>query len=86
MLDIDTAAHEIGAGRRGPGASFDGVTTDQLPAVGAPVTLDGRTVGFVGTAVRHFELGPVALAVVKRNVPDDAALLVGDSAAAIDPS
>jgi UDP-N-acetylmuramoyl-tripeptide--D-alanyl-D-alanine ligase len=28
MLDIDTAAHEIGAGRRGPGASFDGVTTD----------------------------------------------------------
>jgi UDP-N-acetylmuramoyl-tripeptide--D-alanyl-D-alanine ligase len=28
MLDIDTAAHEIGAGRRGPGGSFDGVTTD----------------------------------------------------------
>ncbi len=28
MLDIDTAAREIGAGRRGPGASFDGVTTD----------------------------------------------------------
>jgi UDP-N-acetylmuramoyl-tripeptide--D-alanyl-D-alanine ligase len=28
MLDIDTAAHEIGAGRRGPGGTFDGVTTD----------------------------------------------------------
>ena len=28
MLDIDTAALEIGAGRRGPGASFDGVSTD----------------------------------------------------------
>ena len=44
----------------------------------------GRTVGFVGTAVQHFELGQVALAVLKRNTPDDARLLVGESAAAID--
>ncbi|HEX5596164.1 MAG TPA: folate-binding protein [Micromonosporaceae bacterium] len=65
---------------------LDGMVTDQLPAVGAPVTLDERTVGFVGTAVRHFELGPVALAVVRRNVPDDAALLIDGVAAAIDPS
>ncbi|MDG4791560.1 folate-binding protein [Micromonospora sp. WMMD1102] len=64
---------------------LDGVTTDQLPTAGAPVTADGRTVGFVGTAVRHFELGPVALAVLKRSVPDSAALLVEGSAAAIDP-
>ena len=49
------------------------------------MTLDGRAVGFVGTAVRHHELGQIALAVVKRNVADDAALLVGESAAAIDP-
>jgi UDP-N-acetylmuramoyl-tripeptide--D-alanyl-D-alanine ligase len=28
MLELDTAAREIGAGRRGPDASFDGVTTD----------------------------------------------------------
>jgi hypothetical protein len=65
---------------------FDGVTTDQLPAVGTPVTLDGRPVGFVGTAVRHFELGPVALAVLKRNAAGGAALMVGESAAAVDPS
>ncbi|WP_422772029.1 YgfZ/GcvT domain-containing protein [Plantactinospora sp. WMMC1484] len=64
---------------------LDGVSTDQLPAVGAPVTADGRTVGFVGTAVRHYELGPVALAVLKRSVPADAALRVEDSTAAIDP-
>ncbi|WP_341717819.1 glycine cleavage T C-terminal barrel domain-containing protein [Micromonospora sp. FIMYZ51] len=63
---------------------LDGVTTDQLPTAGTPVTLDGRTVGFVGTAVHHHELGQIALAVVKRNVPDDAALRVADSAAAID--
>ncbi|MEU5725765.1 folate-binding protein [Micromonospora sp. NPDC047738] len=65
---------------------LDGVTTDQLPAAGAPVTLDGRTVGFIGTAVQHYELGQIALAVVKRNVADDARLLVGETAAAIDAS
>jgi hypothetical protein len=61
-----------------------GVATDQPPAQGTPVTLDGRAVGFVGTAVRHHELGMIALAVLKRNVPDDARLLVGESAAAVD--
>ncbi|MEU4566534.1 folate-binding protein [Micromonospora sp. NPDC023956] len=65
---------------------LDGVTSDRLPAAGTPVTqADGRAVGFLGTAVQHFELGQVALAVVKRNVPDDARLLVGEAAAAIDP-
>jgi hypothetical protein len=32
--------------------------------------------------VRHHELGPVALALVKRNVPVDAPLVAGDTAAA----
>lgn len=65
---------------------LDGVTTDQLPAAGTPVTLEGRAVGFVGTAVQHYELGQIALAVVKRNVADDARLLVGETAAAIEPA
>ncbi|WP_319460409.1 folate-binding protein [Micromonospora sp. RTP1Z1] len=65
---------------------LDGVTTDQPPTAGTPVTLDGRAVGFVGTAVHHYELGQVALAVVKRNVPDDASLMIGETAAAIDPA
>ncbi|MCZ7435142.1 folate-binding protein [Micromonospora sp. WMMC241] len=63
---------------------LDGVASDQPPAAGTPVTLDGRTVGFVGTAVHHYELGQIALAVIKRNTPDDARLMVGESAAAID--
>lgn len=63
---------------------FDGVASDHPPAKGTPVEWNGRAVGFVGTAVRHHELGLVALAVVKRNVPDDADLSVGESAAAID--
>lgn len=65
---------------------LDGVSTDQPPVAGTPVTLDGRAVGFVGTAVHHYELGQIALAVVKRNVPDDARLMVGEAAAAIDPA
>jgi tRNA-modifying protein YgfZ len=66
---------------------LDGITTDQPPAPGTPVTLaeTGRQVGFVGTAVRHYELGMVALALLKQNVGVDAALRIGESAAAIDP-
>lgn len=63
---------------------LDGVASDHPPAQGTPVELDGRAVGFIGTAVRHHELGMIALAVLKRNVPDDADLSVGESAAAID--
>jgi folate-binding protein YgfZ len=43
---------------------------------------DGRKIGFVTTSVRHHELGPVALALIKRNVPADARLMAGDTAAA----
>ena len=57
-----------------------------LPAAGSAVTLDGREVGRVGTAVRHYELGPLALALIKRNVPDEAALLAGEVPARIDPA
>jgi hypothetical protein len=65
---------------------LDGVTTDQPPAPGTAVTTeDGRAVGFVGTAARHYELGMVALAVLRRNVPDTASLRVAESVAAIDP-
>jgi folate-binding protein YgfZ len=60
-------------------------SSEQLPATGEPVTVDGRQVGFVTTAVRHFELGQIALAMVKRNVGDDAAVTVGDVLAKIDP-
>ena len=58
-----------------------------LPVPGTEVRLaddgpDGRKIGFITTSVRHHELGPVALALVKRNVPVDARLLAGDTAAA----
>jgi folate-binding protein YgfZ len=52
-------------------------SVDRLPRHGDPVELDGTQVGFVGSAARHYELGPVALAMVKRTVPVDAQLLAG---------
>ena len=53
-----------------------------LPDPGAPLMLDGRAVGFVGSSARHHELGPIALGLVKRNVPVDAQLLADDIPAA----
>jgi folate-binding protein YgfZ len=57
-------------------------SVDHLPTSGEPVELDGRKLGFVGSAARHFELGPIALALVKRNVDPQAQLLAGGVAAA----
>src|SRR4051794_3707467 len=57
-------------------------SVDRLPGHGDPVEIDGRKVGFVGSAARHFELGPIALALVKRNIPVEATLLAGGVAAA----
>ena len=57
-------------------------SVDRLPAHGYPVELDGATVGFTGSAARHYELGPIGLALVKRTVPVDATLLADGVAAA----
>ncbi len=46
-----------------------------LPGHGDQVFLGEKPVGFIGTAVRHFELGPIALALIKRSTPLDAVLL-----------
>jgi folate-binding protein YgfZ len=54
----------------------------ELPLHGDPVEHDGRPVGFVTSAARHHELGPIALALVKRNTPRDVALTAGGIAAA----
>ena len=56
-------------------------SADVLPPRGEPVLFDGRPVGFVGTAVRHHELGAIALAVVRWSTPDDAPLTTAGVAA-----
>jgi folate-binding protein YgfZ len=57
-------------------------TPEHLPASGDPVEQDGRQVGAVTSSARHYELGPIALALVKRNVPVEAELVAGGVAAA----
>lgn len=57
-------------------------SVDSLPEVGQPLVSDGREVGFVGSSARHYEEGPIALALVKRNLPVDAPLRVGEIACA----
>jgi folate-binding Fe-S cluster repair protein YgfZ len=42
---------------------------------------DGKEIGFVGSVARHYELGPIALAVIKRMTPADAVLSVNGIAA-----
>ena len=49
-------------------------SADNLPSRGDLLMHDGRKVGFVGTVAQHYELGPIALGMVKRNLPEDAAL------------
>jgi len=49
----------------------------RTPAPGDPVILDGREVGALTSVALHAELGPVALALIKRSVPVDVDLLVG---------
>ncbi len=56
-------------------------SVDHLPAHGSDILDGDKVVGQVGSSARHHELGPIALAVVKRNV-DPAATLVADGVAA----
>jgi tRNA-modifying protein YgfZ len=55
---------------------------DRLPSHGDQVLLDGASVGFAGSAARHYELGPIALALIKRTTPVTATLQVDRIAAA----
>lgn len=54
---------------------LDGSAVD-IPSHGDPVVYEGKEIGFVGSVARHYELGPIALAVIKRMTPADAVLEV----------
>ena len=60
-------------------------SVDGRPAPGDDVTAGGRAVGRVGTVVEHHELGPIALALLKRAVPVETELVAGPCAAAVGP-
>jgi folate-binding Fe-S cluster repair protein YgfZ len=52
-----------------------------MPEHGTKLFFEDKEVGFIGTMARHYELGPIALAVVKRNLSLDA-VLIADGVAA----
>jgi tRNA-modifying protein YgfZ len=54
----------------------------RLPDPGADVTWQDRRVGQLTSSARHYELGPIGLALIKRNVDPQATLLVDSVAAA----
>ncbi|MET0455557.1 MAG: folate-binding protein YgfZ [Mycobacterium sp.] len=62
-------------------------STDR-PVTGDPVLAGGRSIGRLGTVVDHVDLGPVAIALLKRGLPADTPLTTGGETAAsalIDP-
>ncbi|WP_322860517.1 folate-binding protein YgfZ [Mycobacterium europaeum] len=53
----------------------------ERPSTGDPVLAGGRAIGRLGTVVDHVDLGPVALALVKRGVPAGTELATGPQGA-----
>ncbi|MQA15414.1 MAG: folate-binding protein [Pseudonocardiaceae bacterium] len=58
---------------------------EELPETGAAVHSGERAVGRVGTVATHHELGPIALALLKRSVDPSTPLTAGGCAASVDP-
>ena len=52
---------------------LDGSVID-LPVTGDKVMMGEKEVGYIGSVARHYELGPIALAVLRRTTPEDAEL------------
>jgi folate-binding Fe-S cluster repair protein YgfZ len=54
-----------------------------MPENGARLFHNEKEVGYIGTVALHYELGPIALAVIKRNTPTDLPLIVDGVAAVV---
>jgi folate-binding protein YgfZ len=55
----------------------------ELPEHGTKITLDGKEIGYIGTASRHYELGPIALGIIKRTTLENCTLYIGNISAKI---
>jgi tRNA-modifying protein YgfZ len=62
---------------------LDGSAREGLPAHGSEVTADGVVIGHTTTAAYHYELGPIALALVKYSTTDDVPVMVGSGDTAV---
>ena len=55
-----------------------------MPENGAKLFHNEKEVGYISTLARHYELGPIALAVIKRNTPTDAVLVADGVSASLE--
>ena len=72
FLHLDGSGHVLP--ERGAEVRLVGGTDAGAPGSGT----SNRPVGFVTSVARHYEIGPIALALVKRSLPVEAALVVAD--------
>ena len=72
FLHLDGSGHVLP--ERGAEVRLAGGTDAGAPGSGTA----NRPVGFVTSVARHYEIGPIALALVKRSLPVEAALVVAD--------
>ena len=66
-----------------PNRELRGLRSAELLAVGTELTLDERAVGTVTSSVRSPRLGPIALALVRREAPIGAIVRAGDEHEAV---
>ncbi|WP_165217344.1 folate-binding protein YgfZ [Schaalia sp. ZJ1691] len=80
----ETVARVVNLGRpprRFVYLQLDGMRSD-LPEPGTQITLENRVVGRVTSVARHADQGPIALALVARNLPADTVFVIDGVAAA----
>ena len=76
----ETVAHVANLGRpprRLVRLHLDGSVRESLPAAGTPIASDGVTIGRLTSSAYHYELGPIALGVVKYATADDIEVSIG---------
>jgi hypothetical protein len=54
-----------------------------MPESAAKLFDGDKEVGFIGTVARHYELGPIALAIIKRNTQAGAVLIADGVSASV---
>ena len=64
--------------------NFDG-SEERFLDPGTPIMLEGDPVGYLGSMAYHYELGPIGLSLVKREIDDGATLFADGLPSRIDP-
>jgi folate-binding Fe-S cluster repair protein YgfZ len=80
---VSRTPHPVRPPRRLVRLHLDGSAEAFLPP-GTPLEHDGTVVGRLGTMAYHWQLGPIGLALVRRDLPDGATVSAAGVAAAVE--